>query len=123
MEGEDENSEDEHSFSKASIPKRIAICSAGAIVNIIFALIVFFIVMAISGVYISNEVDTTIEGYSAEQVGIQSGDKIIEIDGKKVNNKYDLDDVMEKSNGKEFLVKIDRSGEILEYNIKPTEVK
>ncbi len=123
MEGEDENSEDERSFSKASIPKRIAICSAGAIVNIIFALIVFFIVMAVSGVYISNEVDTTMEGYSAEQVGIQSGDKIIEIDGKKVNNKYDLDDVMEKSNGEEILVKVDRNGQTLEYNIKPTEVK
>lgn len=123
MEGEDENSEDERSFSKSSIPKRIAICAAGAIVNIIFALIVFFIVMAVSGVYISNEVDTIIEGYSAEQVGIQSGDKIIEIDGKKVNNKYDLDDVMEKLNGEEILVKVDRNGEILEYNIKPTEVK
>ncbi len=123
MEGEDENSEDERSFSKSSIPKRIAICAAGAIVNIIFALIVFFIVMAVSGVYISNEVDTIIEGYSAEQVGIQSGDKIIEIDGKKVNNKYDLDDVMEKLKGEEILVKVDRNGEILEYNIKPTEVK
>ena len=54
MEGEDETSEDERSFSKASIPKRIAICAAGAIVNIIFAVIVYFIVMAASGVYISK---------------------------------------------------------------------
>ena len=108
MEGEEENSEDERSFSKASIPKRIAICSAGAIVNIIFALIVFFIVMAVSGVYISNEVDTTMEGYSAEEVGIQSGDKIIEIDGKKVNNKYDLDENSGKSYIEELTNLIDK---------------
>lgn len=43
MEGEDERSEAIGSFSKASIPKRIAIVSAGALVNIIFALILYFI--------------------------------------------------------------------------------
>ena len=37
MEGEEERSEESGSFSKASIPKRIAIVAAGAIVNIIFA--------------------------------------------------------------------------------------
>ena len=37
MEGEEERSEEEGSFSKASIPKRIAIVAAGAIVNIVFA--------------------------------------------------------------------------------------
>ena len=123
MEGEEERSEDDRSFSKASIPKRIAICAAGAIVNIIFALVVYFIVMATSGVYISNEVDSTISGYATEQSGIQSGDKIIELNGNKVSNKYDLDDIMEESNGEEILVKVDRNGENLEFNIKPTEVK
>lgn len=41
MEGEEEGS-----FSKASIPKRIAIVAAGAIVNIVFAIIVYFILFA-----------------------------------------------------------------------------
>ena len=123
MEGEDEASEDDRSFSKASIPKRIAICAAGAIVNIIFAVIVYFIVMAASGVYISNVVDSTIPGYAAEQAGIQSGDVIIELNGKKVDNKYDLDDIMKSANGKEILVKVERNGETLEFNIKPTEVR
>ena len=47
MEGEDEDSENERSFSKASIPKRIAIVAAGAIVNIIFGLLVYFILVAV----------------------------------------------------------------------------
>ena len=51
MEGEVESSEKEGSFSKASIPKRIAIVAAGVIVNIIFGLIVYFILMSSSGVY------------------------------------------------------------------------
>ena len=123
MEGEDERSEDDRSFSKASIPKRIAICAAGAIVNILFAVIVYFIVMATSGVYVSNVIDSTIPGYTAEQVGIQSGDTIIEINGEKVNNKYDLDDIMENANGEEIEVKVDRNEEILTFNFKPTEVQ
>ena len=123
MEGEDEASEDDRSFSKASIPKRIAICAAGAIVNIIFAVIVYFIVMATSGVYISNVVDSIIPGYAAGQAGIQSGDVIVELNGEKVGNKYDLDDIMKNATGEEILVKVQRNGETLEFNITPTEVQ
>ncbi len=123
MEGEDEASDDVRSFSKASIPKRIAICAAGAIVNILFAMIVYFIVMSTSGVYISNVVDSTIPDYAAEQAGIQSGDIILELNGEKVDNKYDLDGIMQKSTGEEILVKVERNGETLDFHIKPTEVK
>ena len=41
MEGEEERSEEKGSFSKASIPRRIAVVAAGGVVNIIFALIVY----------------------------------------------------------------------------------
>ncbi len=47
MEGEDEESENERSFSKACIPKRIAIVVAGAIVNILFGLIAYFILILV----------------------------------------------------------------------------
>ena len=47
MEGEEEPSENKGAFNKASIPKRIAIVAAGAIVNILFGLLVYFILVAI----------------------------------------------------------------------------
>ena len=47
MEGEDEESTEERSFSKASIPKRIAIVASGAIVNIIFGLITYFLLVIV----------------------------------------------------------------------------
>lgn len=43
MEGEEERKNTEGSFSEASIPKRIAIVAAGAIVNILFGILVYFI--------------------------------------------------------------------------------
>lgn len=46
MEGEEEASDAEGSFSKASIPKRMAIVFAGATVNILFGIIVYFVLIA-----------------------------------------------------------------------------
>ena len=122
MEGEDERSEDDRSFSKASIPKRMLIVVAGATVNIVFAIIVYFALISSSGTYVSNVVDETIDGYAAQQIGLQNGDEIIEIDGEKIRSQKDINKVISNSNGKEVNIKINRNDEILEYNIKPTEV-
>ncbi len=123
MEGEDEESDKEGSFSKASIPRRMAIVVAGATVNIIFAVIVYFILVSTSGTYISNEIDSTIDGYAAQEAGLQAGDKIVKINDEEIRSKYDLDEVMDKNNGEEIKLQVERNGEILDFNIKPTEVK
>lgn len=47
MLGEEERSEEEGSFSTASIPKRIAIVAAGGLVNIIFAILLYIVIVAI----------------------------------------------------------------------------
>ncbi len=123
MEGDDEESDDEKSFSKASIPKRIAIILAGATVNIIFAIIIYFSLTATSGTYVSNEIDKVLDGYAAEEINLQSGDKIIEVNGINVKSQKDLNKVMEKTEGKEISLKIERNGEIVEYNVKPTALQ
>lgn len=48
MEGEDEYSEEEGSFSKASFWKKLAIVLAGPIVNIVFGLIIYFVLVAVN---------------------------------------------------------------------------
>ena len=47
MLGEEERSDEEGSFSKASIPKRIAIVAAGGLVNIIFAILLYIVIATI----------------------------------------------------------------------------
>lgn len=47
MLGEEERSDEEGSFSMASIPKRIAIVAAGGLVNIIFAILLYMVIVAI----------------------------------------------------------------------------
>ena len=47
MEGEEERSDVEGSFSNSSVPKRFAIIVAGGLVNIVFALITYIILMTV----------------------------------------------------------------------------
>ena len=47
MEGEEEESEEEGSFSKCDFWKKLAIASAGPIVNIVFGLLVYFILISV----------------------------------------------------------------------------
>lgn len=48
MEGEEERSDKEGSFSEASIPKRIAIVLAGGLVNILFGILLYYIISSIA---------------------------------------------------------------------------
>ena len=70
LEGEDTKSEDERAFNNASIPKRMAIVAAGATVNIVFGILVYFIIMASIGNNVSTVVDSTMPDFAAEQAGI-----------------------------------------------------
>ena len=121
LEGEDTRSEDERAFNNASIPKRMAIVAAGATVNIIFGILVYFIIMASMGNNVSTVVDSTIDGFAAEQAGIYAGDKIEKINEKKINTKTDIDEIIQESKGEEITLQIERENEEKEITLKPTE--
>lgn len=121
MLGEEERSNEEGSFSTASIPKRIAVVLAGGIVNIIFGLLVYFILVSSSGNYISTTVDSTVTGYSAEQAGIKQGDQILKINNKRVRLKSQIDEQIQSSNGNKIVATIKRNNEIKKIELRPTE--
>lgn len=121
MEGEEEASNEEGSFSKKSIPQRIAIVIAGASVNIIFGLILYFVLASSTGNYISNKIDKVENGYGAQTEGILPNDEILKVNGKSIHLKTDLTDILEKSGGEEVEVQLKRNNEILTINVKPTK--
>ena len=59
MEGEEQASDSEGSFSKASVWKRIAIVVAGAAVNIIFGIIVYFVLVSTVGLQFADPTKDT----------------------------------------------------------------
>ncbi len=123
MEGEDQQSDAEGSFSKASIPKRIAVTLAGGLVNIIFALIVYFVLLSFTGNNVSTTINSVMDGTNAQIAGIQAGDEIVKINGENINYKSDLDNAMDKYDGNGMEVVVKRNDEKLTFNIKPEEEK
>lgn len=92
-------------------------------VNIIFALILYFGIMTTNTNFISNKIDSLVDGYNAQISGLQSGDEIKEINGKKVINQEDINEQVSKSKGEKIKVLIKRDDNFLEYEIIPNEVK
>ncbi len=121
LEGEETRSEDKRAFNNASIPKRMAIVAAGGAVNIVFGILVYFIIMSAMGNNVSTVVDSTISEFAAEQYGIYSGDKIEKINGRNINTKADIDEILKKSNGEEITIQLERNNEEKEIKLTPTK--
>lgn len=122
MEGEEERSENAGSFSKTSIPKRIAIVAAGGLVNIAFALLVYFCITSVTGNFISQKIENVENNYGAYQAGITEGDELYKINGKRIRNKADIDKVMTISKGEEVNVQVKRNGQFIDLKVKPTAI-
>ncbi len=120
LEGEDKRVEGKNSFSEASILKRMAIILAGGFVNIIFGLLVYFILMTSIGNNTSLVIDKTMPDYAAEKSGIIAGDEIIKINNKKINVKSDIDKILSKSNGENLKITIKRNEEQQDITLTPT---
>ena len=84
MEGEDESSEDDRAFNKKSVWARISVVAAGPIFNFIMAVIFSFVVLSFAGVD-TAELSDVIEGYAAEEAGLQGGDVIVSMNGKDIH--------------------------------------
>lgn len=121
MLGEEERSEEEGSFSKSSIPKRIAVVLAGGLVNIIFGLLVYFILVSSTGNYISTNIESISQNYAAAQSDLQVGDKILKINNKTVRLRSDIDEIMQNSNGEEITITVQRQNETKDIKLIPTE--
>ncbi len=118
MEGEDEDSEDENSFSKKPVWQRMIITAAGAIFNLILGLILCAVILSMSpdGLISTATIHSFHENATSNQTGLQAGDKIVEIDGKHVYSSYDLSLLMQRSADgvMDFVVK--RNGEKVTLN-------
>jgi regulator of sigma E protease len=117
-----------YEFLTAAPWRRIVTVAAGPFFNLVFGVVLFFI-MNVSG-YVSETNKILIPEYarSAEytapalSAGLQNGDRIISINGKKIYNFVDIQTAVMFSNGKKLAVEAERSGEHKNFTVTPSKL-
>ena len=84
MEGEDGESADERAFGKKSVWARISVVAAGPVFNFIMAWIFALSVVGCVG-FDRPVLSGVMEGFPAEEAGMQAGDEIISMNGSRTH--------------------------------------
>ncbi len=111
MEGEEEKSEDSRAFCNQKVYKRMIIIAAGAVFNLILGFIVCIFLVSGSELVGTNQILQFYEGAVSSESGLAVGDKILEIDGKKVYSDYDISFLMQRNNSGKYDFLVEREGE------------
>lgn len=120
MEGEDGESEDERAFSKKKTWQRAIILVAGAFMNFVlgFLLIVILYGFTLDTVP-TTQINEVMEGYGAQNAGIEKNDVILKINGERIHNNLDISLAIGESEKAE--VKLKRNNEILNKTVELTK--
>lgn len=122
LDGENGGSDDAGAFCNQKLWKRILIVSAGAILNLILGFVLFAVFVAVTSPFSSNIIGKVDERSYLAEVGVYAGDKIVEINGHKVNFYNDISLYTEDfTKDSEFSLTVERNGEKLDFTLKPSE--
>lgn len=117
MEGEDEESSLEGSFSSKSPLKRFSIIVAGPMMNFVLSIILFITIYSVIGLPTAIIGDFA-DNSPAYDSGLLSGDKIVEIEDNKINSWNDVHKEISNASGNINII-VNRDGEEIEKNIEP----
>lgn len=111
MEGEDEESDNPRAFTSAAWWKRVIILLAGVTMNVVLAFVMLFIVV-LPQEYIGTTEIVMVEEQShlGENGGIQTGDRLLEIDGEKLYLQYDFSVLLQIKGEGTYDVLVERDG-------------
>ena len=90
MEGEDEDSEEKAAFNNAKVWKRMIIIIAGAVMNILLGFVMMFAFTVQADSFSSTTVSQFQPNAFTANTGLQTGDKIVEVNGYSIWNSRDL---------------------------------
>lgn len=118
---DDENDPAREMLSNIKPWKRMVVFSAGPIVNIILGFIALVSLLMIAPSQMATTTIGTINSCQteiscgAEQAGLKKNDKIVEIDGKKIDKHEDISEIIEGKENVNLIV--ERNGEFLNKNV------
>lgn len=104
-------------FQFKPIWQRAAIVAAGPVFNFILALVIFAGTLMLHGRYVVQPVvEKVVPGSAAEQVGILPGDRVLTINGIKIDSFDDLRNTVTSSQTDLLKLEVDRQGKLLNFD-------
>lgn len=94
MEGEDGESEDNRSFAKKPVYKKILIVCAGAFMNLVLGLVLVGILMTMQNLIGTTRIAKFADGAVSSGYGLREGDKLLKINGTQVISTSDISFLM-----------------------------
>jgi len=117
--GDAEAEPEKGSYFGASPIRRIAVCFAGPFFNLVFAAVVFSFVWGF-GVEFSDQgnrivlaSDVTGQTYPADEAGLRTGDRIVEVDGRETRLWHEIHRAFARNPGRVMPVTVERDGAIV----------
>jgi regulator of sigma E protease len=116
--------EKERSFTNKTPFQRFLIVFAGPFFNLVFALLIIYFSLIFNGYgTLPAKIDKVMEGYPAHAAGVKAGDKILEINGIKINDWHDLSREVAFSDKAPMRFLFQRDTATYETTITPIEVE
>jgi regulator of sigma E protease len=115
-----EAAKDPGNFHGKPVWQRALVVAAGPAANFILAIAIFAAAFMLVGQPVTEpRIDEVLPGSAAERAGVQKGDLVISIDGKRIDNFAELQQAVITRPGEELLVAIDRAGTPISLTIVP----
>lgn len=118
MEGEEEGSNDPRAFNNKTAGQKLSIVSAGAIMNLILAVVLFAIVGAVEG-YVLPVIGEVVPGSPAMKAGILVGDKITKVNSVNIERWDDFLSEMSVNKGESLNIEVSRDSKVQQLLLKP----
>ena len=117
MEGEDEESDLEGSFSSKRPLQRLSIITAGPIMNFLLAIVLFAAIFTAIGIP-TTEIAQFTDDSPAYASGLSVGDEIVTIDGQGINSWENIQRTISTGSGR-INITVKRDGELINKVIDP----
>jgi len=117
--GEDQDVKNEpRAFNNRPIWQRLVTLLAGPLMNLVFAVLITVMVLSIFGDYVPVIAGIN-ENMPAEQTGLAAGDRVVEINGRRIDfsMEFSLGFDEAKKEGDSVNLGVERDGEILYYDV------
>ncbi len=116
MEGEEEASSDQRAFCNKKPWRRFLIVVMGAVFNLILGLVLVSITLIPQQRFTTTVVDSFYETSVSNEYGLQTGDKIIGVEGRKIFTTYDLGYAFSNVDDGAIDITVKRDGKKIELN-------